>query len=211
MTAGFHEVRFPPDISLNSKGGTQRQTDIVTLRSGAEQRNSIWADSRRKYNAGYGVKQFVDAQRVLVFFEERRGRLYGFRWKDHFDCTSSPPGAPITATDQTIGQGDGATKLFQLIKTYGGSFAPWARLIAKPVAGTVVIAIGGITLAPSSYSLDSTTGLVTFAAAPAAGALITAGYQFDVPVRFDADYIEFTMAGSNYGAFDSVPIIEIRI
>jgi uncharacterized protein (TIGR02217 family) len=204
---GFHEIRFPLTVSSASKGGPQRKTDIVTLRSGAEQRNSIWADSLRKYQAGPGVKTVEQLQQVVVFFEERRGRLYGFRWKDLTDSQSSLPGQPIAATDQTIAVGDGSTKVFQLVKIYGGAFAPWSRLIRKPVAGTVVMAIGGVVTAAT---VDTTTGLVTFASAPASGVIVSAGYEFDVPVRFDTDYIEMTMMPKFNGALD-IAIVEIRV
>ena len=81
MTA-FHEILFPLDIALKSAGGPQRRTDVVVLGSGAEERNARWAHSRRRYDAGYGVKTFDALAQVISFFEERRGRLYGFRWRD---------------------------------------------------------------------------------------------------------------------------------
>ena len=127
----FHDVRFPTDISRGAQGGPERRTDVVVLGSGHEERNSRWADSRRSYNAGYGVKSLDQLHAVLDFFEERRGRLYGFRWRDHADWTSSAPGTSPTDGDQIIGTGDGSTLTFQLTKTYGGDFAPWVRDIKK--------------------------------------------------------------------------------
>ena len=134
----FHEVRFPTAIAFGASGGPERKTEIVALGSGHEERNSRWADSRRRYNAGYGVRSLDDLHAVIAFFEERRGRLYGFRWKDRADWQSCAPGATPDAADQTIGTGDGATTAFQLVKTYGAVHAPWARTIAKPVAGTIL-------------------------------------------------------------------------
>ncbi|MGH1350009.1 MAG: phage distal tail protein, Rcc01695 family [Methyloligellaceae bacterium] len=133
----FHEIRFPTSISLGSEGGPERRTEIVTLGSGHEERNTRWADSRRKYNAGYGIKSLDDLHSVIDFFEERRGRLYGFRWKDHTDYKSCPPSQAISDTDQIIGTGDGATDTFQLIKTYGTVYAPYTRQITKPVGKTL--------------------------------------------------------------------------
>ena len=92
----FHEVRFPTAIAFGASGGPERRTDIVTLGSGFEERNSRWADSRRRYNAGYGVRTLDDLHVVLAFFEERRGRLYGFRWLDRIDWKSCAPGLPTT-------------------------------------------------------------------------------------------------------------------
>ncbi len=123
----FHEVRFPTAIAFGASGGPERRTDIVALGSGHEERNSRWADSRRRYNAGYGVKSLDDLHAVIAFFEERRGRLYGFRWKDRADWKSCAPGGTPAATDQAIGTGDGAMTAFQLVKTYGSVHAPWAR------------------------------------------------------------------------------------
>lgn len=212
MTA-FHEILFPCDIALGSRGGPERRTDVVTMRSGFEERNSIWANSRRRYNAGYGLRDRDDAKfaAVVQFFEERRGRLYGFRWRDRFDMSSAPtPGVAVTSLDQHIGTGDGATTAFQLVKTYGANFAPYARKIRKPVAGSIRIAVDGVE-AHAGWSVDTTTGVVTFAAPPGAGALLTAGFQFDVPVRFDIDYLEIDYTTWKAGQIPNIPVIEIRI
>jgi uncharacterized protein (TIGR02217 family) len=208
MTA-FHEVQFPSDISQGSRGGPERRTDIVTLRSGGEERNSIWANSRRRYNALYNVKKYSQLEIVLAFFEERRGRLYGFRWKDWLDYRSAPitQGA-LAATDQVIGTGDGTTTVFQLKKTYGSAYAPWQRIIRKPVAGTVVIALAGVPQ-PTGWSIDTTTGLVTFAAAPGLGVAVTAGFEFDVPVRFDTDYFNVDLTHFQLGDIQELPVIEL--
>ena len=210
----FHETRFPTAISRAAHGGPERRTDIVVLGSGAEERNARWANSRRSYNAGYGVKSLDDLHAIIAFFEERRGRLHGFRWRDAADCKSCPPEAAPTALDQPIGTGDGASAAFQLAKRYGSAFNPWTREITKPVAGSVLIAVAGITqTAGTVYTIDTTTGLVTFLAGhiPALGAAITAGFEFDVPVRFDADKLEISIQGVRHGAIPSIPIVEIRV
>lgn len=210
--SGFNEVRFPTDVALGAKGGPERRTDVVTLRSGAEQRNAIWADARRKYQAGYGVKSFVQLETVLAFFEARRGRLYGFRWKDRFDYRScASPGVPA-ATDQRIGTGDGTTAVFQLTKTYGGVATPYVRPIRKPVAGSATVAVEGVVLGATQFAVDATTGLLTLAAGhvPAAGAAVTAGFDFDVPVRFDTDYLEIDLSHFEAGQIPNIPIVEIR-
>jgi uncharacterized protein (TIGR02217 family) len=212
MTA-FHDILFPLDIALKSAGGPERRTEIVSFGSGREERNARWAHSRRRYDAGYGVKTLAALQSVVAFFEERRGRLHGFRWRDRLDQTSSPAGGPISPLDQGIGIGDGATASFQLVKTYGSAFAPYQRPIAKPVAGSVRVAVGGSELASSAFTCDATTGIVTFASghSPAAGAAITAGFQFDVPVRFDTDYLEVDLSAFAAGAIPKIPLVEIRI
>lgn len=206
----FHEVRFPLDVSLQGRGGPERRTEIITLGSNRESRNARWAHSRRRYEAGYGVKSLAQLARVLDFFEERRGRLYGFRWRDRLDHASCPPGMTPTPLDQPIAIGDGGQRVFQLIKTYGGSFAPYVRRITKPVAESVRIAVDGVETT-SQVTLDSTSGIVTFSssATPAPGAAISAGFLFDTPARFDVDYLEVDMEAFTAGAIPKIPIIEI--
>ena len=210
---GFHEIRFPLDIARGATGGPERRTDIVTLASGHEERNSRWADSRRRYNAGYGVKSVRDLHAVLDFFEERRGRLYGFRWKDRLDDRSVAPGHAVGPLDQALGIGDGVITEFQLFKTYGTSFAPWQRRIEKPVDGTVRVAVAGTELqAGTEFSCDPASGIVTFSpgSIPANGADVTAGFEFDVPVRFDTDFLEIDMAAFEAGEIPAIPLLEIR-
>ncbi len=211
---GFNEVRFPTDVALGARGGPQRRTDVVTLRSGGEQRNAVWADAKRKYQAGYGVKSFAQLEAVLAFFEAQRGRLYGFRWKDRFDYRScASPRAP-SPTDQPIGTGDGTTAVWQLTKTYAGGTTPYVRPIRKPVATTVTVAVNGVPgTAGTTYTLDATTGLVTFLPGhvPARLAAITAGFAFDVPVRFDTDYLEVDLSHFEAGQIPNIPIVEIRV
>jgi uncharacterized protein (TIGR02217 family) len=209
----FHEILFPLDIALKSSGGPQRRTDIVALGSGAEERNARWAHSRRKYDAGYGVKTFEALSEVVAFFEERRGRLHGFRWRDRLDHSSAAPGVSVSPIDQVIGTGDGVNATFTLSKTYGSVYAPYQRPIVKPVAGSVRVAVANVeAVEGTAFSADPTTGVVTFHTGhiPASGAAVTAGFLFDVPVRFDTDYLEVDMSAFAAGAIPKIPVVEIK-
>jgi uncharacterized protein (TIGR02217 family) len=209
MTA-FHEILFPLDIALKSSGGPERRTDVVTLGSGREERNARWAHSRRRYDAGYGIKTLDALSEVVAFFEERRGRLYGFRWRERLDQASNT--GAVTPHDQIIGTGDGANDSFQLTKTYGSLYAPYQRPIVKPVSGSVRVAVDGAEADEENFTVDLTTGVVTFLAGhiPAAGKAVTAGFRFDVPVRFDTDYLEVDLAAFAAGVIPKTPLIEIR-
>jgi uncharacterized protein (TIGR02217 family) len=206
----FDDIRFPVAISRGSTGGPERRTEIVVLGSGAEERNSRWADSRRRYNAGFGVKSLNDIHDVTHFFEERRGRLHAFRWKDHSDYKSCPPQNAVTVLDQQIGVGDGATASFQLIKRYGAGLRDYLRVIGKPAAGTIVVAVDGVV--STNVSGDHLTGIVTFEVGhiPASGAVITAGFEFDVPARFDTDQLKINLAGFAAGDIPDIPVVEVR-
>ena len=209
----FHEVLFPLDIALKSAGGPQRRTDVVVLGSGAEERNARWAHSRRRYDAGYGVKTFEALSQVVAFFEERRGRLYGFRWRDRLDHSSAAPGVVVAATDQVIGIGDGNTTTFQLCKTYGGLYSPYQRAIAKPAVGSVRVAVAAHEAREGvDFVIDTSTGVVTFGTehAPPVGAAVTAGFHFDVPVRFDTDYLEVDLSAFAAGTIPKIPLVEVR-
>ena len=207
----FDEVRFPVDISRGSSGGPERRTEIVTTASGREERNTRWADSKRRYNAGFGVKSLNDIHEVVSFFEERRGRLHAFRWKDHLDFKSSAPQDSIAATDQVIGVGDGTTAAFQMVKRYGSGLRDHVRVIAKPVSGTVVVAVNGMPTA--NFTVDATTGLVTFlpGSIPALAAQVTAGFAFDVPVRFDTDQLSINLQNFAAGDIPEIPVVEVRM
>ena len=205
----FHEVRFPDNISRGARGGPERRTQIVEMASGDEERNGSWADSRRRYDASYGIRKADDLAAVTAFFEARRGRLYGFRWKDWADYKSSPPSVNISAVDQPIGVGTGAATAFPLVKLYNSGAQSWTRTITKPVAGTVAVALNGATQI-TGWTVNTTTGVVTFASAPAPGVAITAGFEFDVPVRFDTDTLDVTLDFERLGSITSIPLIEVR-
>lgn len=205
----FHEVRFPDNVSRGARGGPERRTQIVEMASGNEERNGSWADSRRRYDASYGIRKADDLAAVTAFFEARRGRLYGFRWKDWADYKSCLPSVGTAATDQPIGVGTGAATAFQLVKLYTSGAQSWTRTITKPVAGTVAVALNGVTQI-TGWTVNTATGVITFAAAPAPGAAITAGFEFDVPVRFDTDTLDVTLDFERLGSITSIPLIEVR-
>jgi len=212
--AAFHEIQFPRDIALGSTGGPERRTEIVTLGSGREERNTRWAHSRRRYNAGYGVKTLDQIHQVIRFFEERRGRLHGFRWRDPVDYKSGPPSSSPDAADQVIGIGDGLTDLFLLSKDYSTGINPYQRRIDKPVEGSVSVAVEGVLQSVGSdISIDEINGVILFSSGsiPIPGALITAGFLFDVPVRFDSDYLEINLSSFAAGTIPNIPVLEIRL
>ncbi|MEO0329207.1 MAG: DUF2460 domain-containing protein [Pseudomonadota bacterium] len=209
----FHEVRFPTDLALGATGGPERRTEVLTLGSGREQRNSQWAHSRRRFNAGYGIKTLEDLQSVIEFFEERRGRLYGFRFRDPMDWKSAKGNGQVTAFDQIIATGDGSSRVFQLVKQYGSVSTGYQRQIVKPVNGTVKVSVNGSEVSANYFSTNSQTGRLTFIqnAAPPSGQVIQAGYEFDVPVRFDADEIAINLTHFEAGDIPSIPIVELLI
>ncbi len=208
----FHEIRFPTNLSFGSVGGPERRTDIVTLANGYEERNSPWAHARRRYDAGVGMRSLDDIETLIAFFEARQGQLYGFRWKDWSDFKSCAASATIGFQDQVLGTGDGATTDFQLIKHYRSGAQSYARPITKPVLGTVTLGVARTQLVETvHYDVDYATGIVTFQHPPELGAEVTAGFEFDVPVRFDSERIQTSVASFQAGEMPDVPIVEVRV
>ena len=207
----FHDVRFPSRISFGSRGGPERLTEIVTTSNGFEERNSPWADSRRRYDAGLGMRSLDDVAEVIAFFEARLGRLHAFRWKDWADYKSCLPSGRVSANDQSIGTGDGTTRRFQLVKHYISGSHSYVRTIRKPVDGTIVIAVDSREgISDIDWTANLLTGEIDFVTAPAAGVAITAGFEFDVAVRFDLDAIQTSVAGLQSGEVPDVPLVEVR-
>ena len=201
----FHEIQFPTAVAFHATGGPERKTEIVTLGSGFEERNAVWANSRRRYDAGTGIRTLDDIHAVIAFFEARLGRLHAFRFKDPLDFKSCAPQATPSPTDQPLTTIDATT--FQLAKTYTSGPSSWTRAIAKPVAGTVRVAVAG-TEQHTGFTLDTTTGRVAFTSAPSGQ--VTAGFEFDTPVRFDTDALTINLAGFTAGEVPNVPLVEVR-
>ena len=199
--SSFHEVQFPPDIAYGASGGPEYATTIFSAASGYEQRNAGWSAARGRWDVGSGLKRREQAATLIAFFRARKGRAYGFRFKDWTD---------YQASGEVLGTGDGATTVFQLIKHYTSGGVIETRVIRKPVAGMVKVYLDGVEQA-SGWSVDTATGLVTFSSAPAAGVVVTAGFEFDVPVRFDTDRMDLGIETYDLGRWSSIPIIEIRL
>lgn len=208
----FHEVRFPASLSFGSIGGPERRTEIVGLSNGFEERNTPWAHSRRRFDAGVGVRSLDDLETLVAFFEARNGQLIGFRWKDWTDYKSCVPSREVDAEDQLIGMGDGKTSVIQLSKSYRSGAFSYERPISKPVEGTVRISVGGdLQEEDVHYSCDYESGDIAFYSPPPPDTAVTAGFEFDVPVRFDTDRIETSVARFSAGEMPSVPVVEVRV
>lgn len=208
----FHDVRFPANLSFRAIGGPERRTEIVSLASGFEQRNTPWTHARRRFDAGMGLRSLDDLSAVIAFFEARAGQLHGFRWKDWSDHKSCLPSLAPVFSDQVIATGDGVTRRFQLTKAYASGGTTYHRPISKPVLNSVRAGIGGDEVFIGiNYQVDHQTGVITFYDAPETGAEISVGYEFDVPVRFDTDRIAVSVASFQAGQVPDIPVIEVRL
>ncbi|MZR30896.1 DUF2460 domain-containing protein [Sneathiella litorea] len=200
----FHDVRFPTRISYGAVGGPRFSTTVQILNSGFEQRNINWAQARREYSFDISPSRGEDWTTVLNFFHARRGRAYGFRLKDFSD---------FELAEQSIGTGDNSTTEFQIFKRYIDDdelAPPYDRELKKIVADTVEVSVDGTPLA-SGWSVDETTGILTFDVAPVTDADIAVACEFDVPVRFDTDLMQAAIPGPDIHHWQSVKLVEIRI
>ena len=196
----FVDVRFPTDISYGSGGGPEYSTDIVITASGHEQRNVNWAAARARYNVAHGVKTQAQLDTLIAFFRARKGRAHSFRFKDWTD---------FTATAQSLGTGNGAVTTFQLVKSYTSGGVIETRSVTKPVSGTVQLYLNSV-LQVSGWSVNTTTGIVTFSAAPANGVAVSADFEFDVPVRFDTDRLSASLDTYGVHSWSDIPLVEVR-
>ena len=202
-------VEFPRELSYGSSGGPRFNTIVTKLSSGFEGRQQQWERALLEFDAAPAILDKDRLATLLKFFYARRGRARGFLFHDYTDFTSASDNqsAP-TATDQICGTGNGVNQTFQLQKTYSDSEATYTRDITQPVPGTVLVSLNN-TPQPSGWTLNS-LGQIFFSTAPAVGVVVKAGFEFWVPVRFDTDFLETTLA--SYEGYDaaSVPIVELR-
>jgi uncharacterized protein (TIGR02217 family) len=198
----FSVVQFPNAIALGATGGPNYSTDIVTNFAGYEQRNVNWSQSRGRWNVASGIKSNSDMATLIAFFRARQGRAIGFRFKDYSD---------YEVIAGNIGTGDDTETEFQLSKQYTSGSATVNRTITKLVAGTYAVYIDTVVQTETTdYTIDTTTGIVTFISAPATDEVITADFEFDIPVRFDTDSMEISQDYSHLSNWGNIPVIEIR-
>ncbi len=197
----FVEIQFPPKIAFGSSGGPLYATEVSVSASGYEQRNVLWSAARLRYNVAHGVKTKAQMDELIAFFRARKGRAYGFRFKDWSD---------YQATGQVLGTGNGSRTQFELVKHYSSGNVVETRRIHKAVAGTVKIYVNGI-LQTGGYSADMNTGLVSFSAPVGSGAVVSADFEFDVPVRFDTDHLSAEWLDLGFHSWRDIPLIEIRL
>ena len=195
----FLEIRFPESISFNSSTILEFNTTIVQSKNGCEQRNINWNTNKMKFNIINGIKTKKELEELINFFKNVKGCAYGFRFKDWSDYEGKK---------EYVGLGDGATKKFQLIKTYKiNDNIVCYRKITKPVISTIKIFIDNIET--NNFDIDLTTGIITFNSAPKNNSKIQADFEFDVPVRFNNDVMEITMNSINSGNVKELELIEI--
>ena len=198
---GFVEVQFPADISYGSRGGPEFSTDVNELFSGHEQRNINWTQSRARYNVSHGIKTPEQLETLIAFFRARQGRAVGFRFKDWTD---------YQATGEQIGVGDDSTVDFQLAKDYTSGSVTITRDIKKPVNNSAFKLFVDAVEQVSGFTVDYATGIVTFDTAPANGEVITADFEFDVPVRFDSDRLDASIDDFGTRSWGDIPLVELR-
>ena len=193
----FHEVQFPPNIAYGATGGPGYNTTVAANLGGFEQRNINWPSARGKWDISTGIKNQSD----MAFFRSRYGKAYGFRFKDWSD---------YIGTGELIGTGNSSNKIFQLVRNYTSGAYSAQRLIRKPVSGSVKVYLNSV-VQSSGFTIDYTTGLVTFTTAPATGVLVNADFQFDVPVRFDTDELAARADSPGVFVWESISIVELRV
>lgn len=199
----FVEVQFPTDISLGASGGPEYSTDIITTFSGWEQRNVNWSQPRGRWNVATGIKTNAQMESFIDFFRARQGRAVGFRFKDWND---------YAVTAGNIGTGDGSTTAFQLRKQYTSGAVTVNRTINKPVSGSLTVYVDGVEQTLTThYTVNTATGVVTFVTAPGSGLAVTADFEFDVPVRFDTDFMDVAAMTNGIKSWSGIPVVELRI
>lgn len=200
----FHNVRLPVDVEQGAQGGPAFKTTILPLSSGFEQRNIDWERQRGDWDVSYGVRTKSDLDEVVEFFHVRRGRAYGFRFKDWSD---------FEITAQAIGTGDGSNAAFQVFKRYTSGSDVFDRRITRLVTGTLSVFVNAVLKTVTThYTVNLETGLITFTGGniPTLGQIVSVTVEFDIPVRFDIDKLNVKMHWEEAMEIPSIPILELK-
>jgi uncharacterized protein (TIGR02217 family) len=199
----FDDVSYPLALGRDTQVSPEFSTSVAVTASGHERRNALWADARLRFDVGPGIRSEAELGTLIAFFRARHGPATGFRLRDPFDFSSNGMTGQPTMLDQPLGEGDGLTSDFQLLKRYGEQ----TRTITRPEPGSILVSVDGVAASDWSHARQ---GRIVFAAAPAAGADIRAGFLFDVPVRFAEDRLDVSGVNFAAGEAPSVPLVEIR-
>jgi uncharacterized protein (TIGR02217 family) len=209
----FHDVRFPLSISFGATGGPERNIEIVSLSSGREKRNLRQAHALRRYDAGTGLRAISEIDDILNFYEARKGPLHAFRFRDPFDWKSCGLAGAISPLDQKIGVGNGVQTAFPLSKTYGHAAYAYQRPLSCVVAASLRVSVDGDEVSPSTYIVTAPGNEIVFqpGSIPANGKIIKAGFEFDVPVRFEAASLTLSLANFRAGQVQAIPLKEVLL
>lgn len=208
----FHDVRFPPSISYGAVGGPTFRTTIFTRNSGFEDRNVEWTYARAEYDVAMGIKTQAEFEEVRAFFFARRGKAYGFRFKDWADYKSCLVINSVSGTDQALGVSDGITRSFPVVKLYADTVSEYVRPIIKLVAAKVRVALGGVEVPTEDFFVDANSGVLTIFRPElvTSSVILTCGYEFDVPVRFNTDQMLSTLEHYNVHSWGQIPLMELK-
>lgn len=200
MALNVDATRLPEYVERGAKGGPKFDTTVLSAVNGVEQRNINRPQSRGEWTIGYGMRLASDWAPVLALHYAQRGRAYGFTFRDWSDDN---------VIDGSIGTGNGTLTTFQLVKVYDVGVRQYVRTILVPDVTTLVVKIDGT----PTTAFTNSDGLLTFTSAPANGVVITATFDFFVPVRFADDHIEINVEmatdDQELAAIPAVPLIEI--
>jgi uncharacterized protein (TIGR02217 family) len=207
----FPVYRLPPEVERGMVGGPTYQNVIAEAVSGTEQRVRVWAKCRGEWQLSYTIlgneEMNTTFRAVVALFRAHFANLYPFPFKDWGD---------YQLDDDWIGNGDGTTTAFQIVKVYDPSeillgtqgALIYMREIYLPRPG-LVVKVNGVTQTLTTHYTVSATGLITFVTAPASGHAVTVTGEFDVPVRFNTNRLDLTINENSIAEIGSLPIREV--
>lgn len=203
MINNFLEKRFPIDISYGSSGGPEYYTDVLSTTNGCEIRSSKIYTPKMKFNISTGIKNRQQMNDIIHFFRCCKGRKMGFRYKDWGDFYGQ--NEKVKVIDQHT---------IQLIKTYNLDHdIIEERIITKPVQNTVIIQINNQVIPTTQLNINYITGRITLLnqIINDSNSKITADFEFDVPVRFDTDYLPVTRENYNFYSLPNIELVEVKV
>lgn len=211
----FLSTEFPSPPGMGTKGGLAFNTSVTQMQGGGEKRNQRWANPLARYEIIVSNAKAIDYYPIVLLFAAAQARTHSWPFKDPLDSVSGAPGSTIAFDDCVIGTGDGILTAFQAVKTYTHGADVYSRKVTRLVTATVKSGVDGVEQTEGiDWTVDVNTGILTYVVAPLDTLVVTAGFEYRIPCRFDTDNLGTVFAAPTVSdgvvATASFPIVQVR-
>jgi uncharacterized protein (TIGR02217 family) len=141
-----------------------------------------------------------DWQAFTGFYKQLGGPALPFHWYDADDNSAS---------NQSLGIGDGATQVFRFARTLGGATEP-----IQDVTAVSQVTVNGTPTGGYTLITDPNWGFVyalSFTTPPGAGQSVAASFTYNWPCEFEEDGLEMTKTAQYFWSAKKIKFITKKV